>query len=59
MLEDIENIDEITNDHLDQLIVDITASEDKDTAYRLAFNRLFDLTRRYVDNNNNNRVNSN
>lgn len=49
MIYDRNTIDEVTNEDLDSLIVDVTASEDKENEYRRAFNKLFDLTRRYVD----------
>lgn len=49
MIYDRNTIDEVTNEDLDSLIVDITASEDVENEYRRAFNKLFDLTRRYVD----------
>ena len=49
MIYDRNTIDEVTNEDLDSLIVDVTASEDKEKEYRRAFNKLFDLTRRYVD----------
>lgn len=50
MIYDRNTIDEVTNEDLDSLIVDVTASEDKENEYKKAFNKLFDLTRRYVDN---------
>ena len=49
MIYDRNEIDEVTNEDLDFLIVDITASEDVESEYKKAFNILFDLTRRYVD----------
>ena len=49
MIYDRNTIDEVTNEDLDSLIVDVTASEDKENEYKKAFNKLFDLTRRYVD----------
>lgn len=49
MIYDRNTIDEVTNEDLDSLIVDVTASGDKENEYRRAFNKLFDLTRRYVD----------
>lgn len=49
MIYDRTEIDEVTNEDLDFLIVDITSSEDVESEYKKAFNKLFDLTRRYVD----------
>jgi hypothetical protein len=49
MLDNIYDINEITNDDLDQLLVDITVGEDKEKTYKKAFNKLFDITRKYVD----------
>ena len=39
----------LPQEDLDFLIVDITASEDVESENKKAFNKLFDLTRRYVD----------
>lgn len=57
MIYDRTEIDEVTNEDLDFLMVDIVASENREnredveveSEYKKAFNKLFDLTRKYVD----------
>ena len=59
MLDNINNIDEITRNDLDQLIVDLTVSKDKAKDFEKAFYKLFDLTSRFVDNKSSSTSNDN